>query len=275
MLVDAHAHYDDEAFGDFPDDVLRRASAAGVGAVINAATNYETAVKSLALSERYPNLYCVLGIHPEFAETYTPELLAQIERMACSSRKVVGIGETGLDYHYLPKAEEAANKVKFLQKRNFIANIRLSEKLSKPLVVHDRDAHHDTLCILRDHCSGKTESVLHCYSGSAEMVRDFTELNFSFSVGGVLTFKNASKLVSAVKAMPRERILLETDSPYLAPEPMRGKRNDSSFLEYTARRMAEILDVSFDDICQLTTENAFRIFGTLHEKGDFSTSAIV
>lgn len=265
MLIDVHAHYDDEAFGGDPGACLTAAAKAGVGAVINAATNYETALKGLALSRRYPHFYCVLGIHPEYAETYRPETLQKMEALISATPKAVGIGETGLDYHYLPKDDpEECSRIKRIQKENFIANIRLAERLSLPLVVHDRDAHHDTLALLRENVTGKTEHVLHCYSGSAELVRDFAALNFSFSVGGVLTFKNASRLVEAVKAMPRDRILLETDCPYLAPEPCRGRRNDSSLLVYTARRLAEILETSFEEICRITTDNAFRIFGRLH-----------
>lgn len=265
MLIDVHAHYDDEAFGGDPGECLEKAKKAGVDAVINAATHYEAAVNCLALSRRYPHLYCVLGIHPEYADSYTPETLAELESMIRANPKVVGVGETGLDYHYLPKEDpEESERIKQVQKENFTANLRMAERLSLPVVVHDREAHRDTLCLLRETVSGKTEGVLHCYSGSAEMVRDFASLNFSFSVGGVLTFKNASRLAEAVRAMPRDRILLETDCPYLAPEPCRGKRNDSSLLVYTARRLAEILDVSFDEICQITTDNAFRIFGKLH-----------
>lgn len=265
MLVDVHAHYDDEALEAEAGTCLRKAADAGVCAVINAATNRVTAEKCLVLCRRYPSLYCVLGIHPEYADFYSEEELRQIEAMARDEKKVVGIGETGLDYHYLPREDaQESQRMKDRQKENFIGNILLAERLSKPLVVHDREAHHDTLCILREHFTGKTESVLHCYSGSAEMVRDFTELNFSFSVGGVLTFRNAARLAEAVKAMPRDRILLETDAPYLTPEPYRGKRNDSSLIVYTAHRMAELLNVSYDYICRLTTENAFRIFGTLH-----------
>ena len=265
MLIDVHAHYDDKAFDGDRSACLQKVADAGVVAVINAATNYDTAVKCLEYSNKYPNFYCVLGIHPEYADFYTPETIAQIETLALKDQKVVGIGETGLDYHYLPKEDlEECRRIKQAQRENFIANIQLAERLSLPLVVHDREAHQDTLRILRENVSGDTESVLHCYSGSAEMVRDFTALNFSFSIGGVLTFKNASRLVEAVKAMPRDRILLETDCPYLAPEPRRGKRNDSSLLVYTARRLAEILDLSFDEICQMTTDNAFRIFGKLH-----------
>ncbi len=265
MLVDVHAHYDDAAFESDRGECLQKAADAGIVAVINAATNYETGVNGLAYSHKYPHFFCTLGIHPEYADSYTPETLARIEAMALTDQKVVGIGETGLDYHYLPKEDpEECRRIKHAQKENFIANIRLAERLSLPLVVHDRDAHQDVLRILRETVSGKTEHVLHCYSGSAEMVREFAALNFSFSIGGVLTFKNASRLVEAVKMMPRDRILLETDCPYLAPEPWRGKRNDSSLLVLTARRLSEILDVSFDGICQMTTDNAFRIFGRLH-----------
>ena len=265
MIIDVHAHYDDNAFSEDLNSCLERVKEAGIRYVINAAVNYETSVKSIKLAKEFDNVYCVLGIHPEYAETYSPEVLEKISNLIKNEPKAVGIGETGLDYYWLPKDNlDEVLRLKELQKVNFIEHIRLSERLRLPLVVHDRDAHQDTLNILKENVSGKVENVLHCYSGSAEMVRDFAELNMSFSVGGVLTFKNAVKLAEAVKVMPKERILIETDSPYLTPVPYRGKRNDSSYTVYTARRMAEILDVSYEYICQLTTDNALRVFGKLH-----------
>ncbi|MBE7058167.1 MAG: TatD family deoxyribonuclease [Ruminococcaceae bacterium] len=265
MIIDVHAHYDDEAFSKDLGECLKRAKEAGVKSIINAATNYETSLRSLEIAKKYEDFYCVLGIHPEYAETYTPETIEKIKELIINEPKAVGVGETGLDYYWLPKDNpEEVLRLKALQKVNFIEHINVSEDLGLPLVVHDREAHQDTLNVLKENVSGKVENVLHCYSGSAEMVRDFTELNMSFSVGGVITFKNAVRLAEAVKAMPRERILIETDSPYLTPVPYRGKRNDSSYTVYTARRMAEILDVSYDYICRLTTENALRVFGRLH-----------
>lgn len=265
MIIDVHAHYDDNAFSEDLNSCLERVKEAGIGYVINAAVDYETSVKSIELAKKFDNVYCVLGIHPEYAETYSSEVLGKISNLIENEPKAVGIGETGLDYYWLPKDKpDEVLRLKALQKVNFIEHIRMSESLRLPLVVHDRDAHQDTLNILKDNVSGQVENVLHCYSGSAEMVREFAELNMSFSVGGVLTFKNAVKLAEAVKVMPRERILIETDSPYLTPVPYRGKRNDSSYTVYTARRMAEILDVSYEYICELTTDNALRVFGKLH-----------
>lgn len=265
MIIDVHAHYDDDAFSQDLRQCLDKMASCGVEKIINAATNYESSLKAVELSGKFSDVYCVLGIHPEFADSYSPDSLRQIELLLLSEKKAVGIGETGLDYHYLPKDNpEEAMRIKHVQKINFTQHIMLSERLNMPLVVHDRDAHLDTLNMLRENVSANVENVLHCYSASAEMVRDFADLNFSFSIGGVLTFKNASKLVQAVKAMPKDRILLETDCPYLAPEPYRGKRNDSSLIKYTAMKMAEILDVSYEYICKMTTENAYRIFSRLH-----------
>lgn len=265
MIIDVHAHYDDEAFFEDLDECIDKTKAAGVGKIINAATNYDTSIKAIELSKKYDNLFCVLGIHPEYVDSYSAEILTKIEELIKSEPKAVGVGETGLDYYWLPKDNpEEVSRLKAAQKINFAEHIHMAERLKLPLVVHDREAHFDTYNMLKNNVSGKVENLLHCYSGSAEMVRDFVELNMSFSVGGVLTFKNAVKLVEAVKAMPRERILIETDSPYLTPVPYRGKRNDSSYTVYTARRMAEILDVSYDYICQLTTENALRVFGKMH-----------
>lgn len=266
MLIDVHAHYESEELGEY----LEKARAAGVERIINAATDRESSVKCVEISHKYENIYCVIGIHPEYAcdsvnGAAGASDLEYIENTARGDGRVVGIGETGLDYHYLPKDDpEECERIREAQKENFTAHIRISERLGLPLVVHDRDAHADTLSLLRDNVSGNVESLLHCYSGSAEMVRDFTALNFSFSVGGVLTFKNAKRLAEAVRAMPKDRILLETDSPYLTPEPYRGRPNDSSYMIYTARRLAEILGMSYDEVCRLTTENALRVFGRLH-----------
>lgn len=265
MLIDVHAHYDDEAFELDLRECLEKVKESGVDRVINAATTYDDSIKAVDMSNTYSFMYCVLGIHPEFAKDYSAEKLDAIKNLIMREPKAVGIGETGLDYYWLPKDNpEEALFLKALQKVNFVEHIRLSECLRLPLVVHDREAHADTYNTLKDNVSCKVENVLHCYSGSAEMVRDFEELNMSFSVGGVLTFKNAVKLVEAVKAMPKERILLETDSPYLTPVPFRGKRNDSSYISYTAMRLAEILDVSYEYVCALTTDNAKRVFGKMH-----------
>lgn len=265
MIIDVHAHFDDEKFNCDIDECLKNAKEAGVTRIINAAVDYETSLKSLELARTYDFMYCVLGIHPDSADEYSSEKLAEIEELIKKEPKAVGVGETGLDYYWLPKdnPDEVA-RLKALQKVSFTEHIRMSERLRLPIVVHDREAHKDTYDILKENLSGKVESVLHCYSGSAEMVKDFEELNMSFSVGGVLTFTNGVKLVEAVKKMPRERILIETDSPYLTPVPYRGKRNDSSYTVYTARRLAEILDVSYEYVCRLTTENALRVFGKMH-----------
>ncbi len=265
MIIDVHAHYDDAAFNEDLDTCIEKCHKAGISKIIHASTTYESSLKAIELSRKYESIYCVLGIHPEFAEDYSHEKLLKIGELIKNEPKAVGVGETGLDYYWLPKDNpEEVVRLKELQKINFEEHIKLSEQLSLPIVVHDREAHKDTLKMLKDNVSGKIENVLHCYSGSAEMVHDFTALNFSFSIGGVVTFKNAIKLVEALKKMPKERILLETDSPYLTPAPYRGKRNDSSYLTYTAARVAEILDVSMEYICDLTTENAKRIFSKVH-----------
>lgn len=265
MIIDVHAHYDDEAFEGELEECLQRSKAAGVEKIIHAATTYESSIKALELTKKYEEIYCVLGIHPEFAEDFSEEKINKIKDTIQKEPKAVGIGETGLDYYWLPKDNpNEVMRLKSIQKMNFKEHIKISECLKLPIVVHDRDAHQDTLKMLKENVSGEIENLLHCYSGSAEMVRDFSELNFSFSIGGVITFKNAIKLVEALKVMPRERILLETDSPYLTPVPYRGKRNDSSYLTYTITKIAEILDVSYDYICDLTTDNAKRIFSKVH-----------
>lgn len=256
MIIDVHAHYNDERYDEDLDSLMQSFLENDIY-VVNSATCPGDIDAAVALANKYSNMFVTVGIHPEYALESNDAEIDKIRQLFTdeSSSKILGIGETGLDYHYDYSQEQIA-----AQKTNFIKHLALASELSKPIVVHNRDAHLDTMTILKEHLDTKRGALIHCYSGSRESVAEYVSMNCYFSVGGVVTFKNAKKLVEAVKAMPRERILIETDCPYLTPEPFRGKRNDSGKTVYTIRKIAELLDLSYEYVCDMTTENAKRFF---------------
>lgn len=256
MIIDVHAHYNDERYDQDLDQLMSIFCQENIY-VINSATCPGDIDSAVALANKYSNMFVTVGIHPEYALESNDEELERIRRLftGAKSEKLLGIGETGLDYHYDYSDEQVA-----AQKVNFIKHLKLASDLSKPVVVHNRDAHLDTMNILKEHLDMKRGALIHCYSGSSESVPEYVSMNCYFSIGGVVTFKNAKKLVEAVKVMPRDRILIETDCPYLTPEPFRGTRNDSGKTVYTIKKIAELLDLSYEYVCDMTTENAKRFF---------------
>lgn len=252
MFIDTHAHYDDDAFDADRDELLNRVHAEGTEIIINAAQDYKTSLVCVGMAERYPFLYATVGVHPHEAAKATDEELTLIEKLALHN-KVVAIGEAGLDYHYNFSPVED-------QKRIFAANIEISMRIGKPIVVHDREAHSDVLEMMTAANIQPGGAVVHCFSGSAEMAKIIASKGWYFSVGGAATFKNARKIVEALGVIPNELLMLETDCPYMTPEPFRGKRNDSSHIEYTAKRIAEIKGLSYEELCALTNENSRRFF---------------
>ncbi len=263
MLFDSHAHYDDGRFEREFDGgavgALRAAKAAGVKYVVNSGACLRTSRAGIALAElaltdeTLPEIYVSAGIHPSETDSYDSldAAMAELEAML-SHPSCVAVGEIGLDYHY-PDFDKSA------QRELFEAQLALAKKHGLPIVIHSRDAHGDTFDILKKHAGEKI--MLHCYSGSAEMARQYAEMGFSFSFGGVLTFKNAAKTKESVLAVPRESLLLETDCPYLAPVPHRGKLNHSAYMTYTAAVMGELLGMTADEAAELTTANAKAFFG--------------
>lgn len=256
MIIDVHAHYNDERYDQDLDQLMSTFRQENIY-VINSATCPGDIDSAVALANKYSNMFVTVGIHPEYALESNDE---EIERIRClftgtKAEKILGIGETGLDYHYDYSDEQVA-----AQKVNFIKHLKLASDLSKPIVVHNRDAHLDTMNILKEHLDTKRGALIHCYSGSRESVPEYVSMNCCFSIGGVVTFKNAKRLVEAVKVMPRERILIETDCPYLTPEPFRGTRNDSGKTVYTIKKIAELLDLSYEYVCDMTADNAKRFF---------------
>lgn len=247
MIFDTHAHYTDEQFEDRYELLERLNSKENVGAIITCATDLKSSSQCIALAKKYPFVYAAIGFHPEEL-TRTDIDISSLKELICE--RVVAIGEIGLDYYW-----NKENKEK--QQDAFIKQILLSKELSLPVIVHDREAHGDTLDILKKY---KPEGVVHCFSGSCEMAKEIVKLGMYIGVGGVLTFKNAKNLPEVVYNTPLDRILLETDAPYLAPVPFRSKRNDSSLIPYIAEKIGDIKGKSKEEILKITEKNAYRLF---------------
>lgn len=250
MIFDSHAHYDDTAFDADRAELLASLPTQGVGAAINAATDPDSAVRCLQMAALYPHLYAAVGIHPEAVGRATDDWLARIAHLA-REPKVVAIGEIGLDYHY----DDAAPRE--VQRQWLCRQLALAREMDLPVIVHDRDAHEDTLALLREY---RPRGVVHCFSGSVEMMREVVELGMYIGLGGATTFKNAKRPAAVAAAVPADRLLLETDAPYMAPEPCRGHRCDSTLIRHTAARIAELRGTSTDELLAQTYANAERLF---------------
>ncbi len=248
MIFDTHAHYDDKAFDSDRDELLENLFSDSVAYVVNQGTDLELSEYGIRLAERYENMYCAVGIHPENITETSLDDIQKIKRMASHS-KVVAIGEIGLDYYWdIPREP---------QKLIFEKQLELANELDMPVNVHDREAHGDTLELIRKY---KPKGILHCFSGSVEMAEEVVKLGMYIGMGGVVTFKNSRKAVEVVKVIPLERLVLETDCPYLAPVPFRGKRNDSSMIQYVAEKIAEIKNISAEEVLEETLHNAKRVY---------------
>jgi len=262
-LIDTHCHLEMEEFDPDRDEVLKRAAIAGIKYIINIGSDREANIKGLELSSKYPQVYSSIGIHPHDAETLTESLYNELRRWV-KQPKVVAIGEIGLDYHYLHSPKEVQIEV-------FKKQIALARECSLPIVIHSREAKNDTLQILREEARG-IEGVMHCFSGDREMAKKAIEMGFYISIAGPVTFHNARNLREIARLIPDEHLLIETDAPYLSPVPRRGKRNEPSFLQYTASVMAELRGVSIQDIARITTLNAMRLFkiGKISDRGEIA-----
>ncbi|MBR4760125.1 MAG: TatD family hydrolase [Lachnospiraceae bacterium] len=251
-IIDTHAHYDDEAFDADREQLLSSMQEAGIGRIINVGASMRGCRDSFALSEKYDFIYAALGVHPDDIVNLTDADMDWILEKA-KEPKVVAIGEIGLDYHW-PEPEPS------LQKQWFERQLDLAREAGLPVIIHSRDAAKDTADILEAKKAGEIGGVMHCYSYSSEMARQFLNMGFYFGIGGVLTFKNAKKLKEAVDYIPMDRLLLETDCPYLAPTPHRGERNCSLYLTLVVEAMAEIKGISKEEVIRITAENARRLF---------------
>lgn len=253
MIIDSHAHYDDEAFDADRDALLQSLYAGGIEKVINVGANIEGSQASIALSEKYPFVYAAIGVHPsEVAELNEDKL--QWLSVTSNHEKVVAIGEIGLDYHY-------ENTDRALQKKWFIRQLELAREVHKPVIIHSRDAALDTITLMQEMQAQEIPGVIHCYSYTKESARDYLEMGYYFGIGGVLTFQNAKKLKEAVAYIPMDRILLETDSPYLSPAPNRGQRNTSLNILYVVEELARIKGMTQESVIEAATENTRKLFG--------------
>ncbi len=248
MIFDTHAHYDDEAFDADRESLLAGMAKQGVGYIVNVAAGIESARATLALTENYPFIYGAVGVHPQETENLREEDMQWLKEKA-KQPKVVAIGEIGLDY-YWPEPDKA------IQKKWFIRQLSLATQTGLPVIIHSRDAAQDPLAILKDWQQDKTAGVIHCFSYTKEMAREYLAMDYYFGIGGVLTFKNGKKLVEAAEYIPMDRILLETDCPYLAPEPYRGKRNQSGYIDYVAQRLSEIKGITKEEVLAKAMQNA-------------------
>ena len=251
-LFDTHAHILDDQFNDDRDQVIRNIYD-NMALVVNIGCNLEDCPRTVALAEQYDKVYAAVGLHPEDVKTYTPEGWDMICRLA-EHPKVVGIGETGLDYYWDTSTKDA-------QKVLFEQHIDLAKQLHKPLVIHDREAHGDTLEILKRTNAKEVGGILHAFSGSVEMAMEVIKLGFYIGLGGPVTFKNARKAVEVAQAIPLEYLVIETDCPYMAPVPFRGKRNEPMLVQHTAAKIAELRGISVEELIEATYQNGKRIYG--------------
>ena len=253
LIFDSHAHYDDSAFDEDRDEVLKSLKDEGIGNVVDVCADIKDLPKILALTREYDFIYAAAGVHPSDVYELEEAAFEKIEA-ALDNPKVVAVGEIGLDYHY-----EDTDKAK--QKEWFIRQIYLAKRKGYPLVIHSRDAAQDTFDIMKAEKAHEAGGVIHCFSYEKEMAKRYLDLGYFLGIGGVLTYKNARKLVEVVSYMPLERMLLETDCPYLCPVPFRGKRNDSRMLKYVISRISEIKNIPEEEVIRVTGNNACKMYG--------------
>lgn len=252
MLTDTHTHLDAEQFDEDRGEVIQRALDNGITRIINIGFNRETIPTSMQLAEKYDFIYSAVGWHPQDAKDMTSEDLDWIESL-CSHPKVVAIGEIGLDYYWDTSPKEVQQTVLREQ-------IRLARRVKMPIIIHNRDAHQDIIRILKEEKAEEVGGVMHCFSGSWEVAKQCLDMNFYISFGGPVTFKNAKQPKEVLSKVPLDRLLVETDAPYLTPHPFRGKRNETGYVRLVAEAAAEIKQLKLEQIARITTENADKCF---------------
>ncbi|MFP3512040.1 TatD family hydrolase [Peribacillus sp. SIMBA_075] len=253
MLFDTHVHVNAEQFNEDLDDVIERAKEAGVNNMVVVGFDQPTIIRAMELIETYDFMYAAIGWHPVDAIDMTEKDLQWIEELS-NHPKVVAIGEMGLDYHWDKSPKDVQMEV-------FRKQIRLAKKVGLPIIIHNREATADIVNILKEEAASEVGGIMHCFSGSAETALECINMNFYISLGGPVTFKNAKKPKEVAAAVPLERLLIETDCPYLAPHPYRGKRNEPSYVKLVAEQIAEIKQLTIEEVSQATTENAKKLFG--------------
>jgi TatD DNase family protein len=252
MLFDTHAHFNDTQYDEDREEAIKRARENGVEYIVTVSSDVASSVENITLTQNYDFIYAAIGVHPHEVIDLNNNIISALTDFA-SYPKVVAVGEIGLDYYYDNSPREA-------QKIWFAKQISLAKNLKLPIIVHDRDAHEDTMSILKSENARDVGGIIHCFSGSVEMAREVMNQNFMISIAGPVTFKNANRLLDVVRYVPDDRLLIETDCPYLAPEPLRGKRNESANVRLIAEKIAKIKDKPLEYIEQITTSNAKKLF---------------
>ena len=262
-IFETHAHYDDERFDEDRDELISSmlSDTGELDYIVNVGASRQGCEASLALAAQYEKVYVAIGFHPEDIVRLKESDIEWLENMLgeAKTRKIVALGEIGLDYYYVSDDVDMAAAEKKQQREWFAAQMNVAYRTHMPVMIHSRDACQDTIDILKSNHGHDTGGIIHCYSYSKEAARDFLNMGFSIGIGGVLTFKNAKKLVEAAAYIPMDRIVLETDSPYMAPEPNRGKRNDSRNIKYVAEKLAQIKGLDTQEVIDITNQNARRL----------------
>ena len=252
MIFDSHAHYDDKQFNEDRETLLGSLKDAGIERVVNISNGWDDMLRMLDMIEKYPFMYGTAGIHPCKVSDLNEERMEQL-RGYCSLPKIVAVGEIGLDYYWMTDPKE-------IQKEWFVRQLRLAKEVGLPVVIHSRDASQDTFDIMKKEHAGSTGGVIHCYSGSYEMAKEYVKLGYYLGIGGVVTFKNSKTLKRVAAEIPLEHIVVETDCPYLAPMPHRGTRNSSLYLPLVIREIASLRGISTEEVERATYENACRLY---------------
>ena len=251
MIFDSHAHYDADQFDEDRDKLLSSMLENGVGTILNVGADWDSVTEVVELAQRYPHVYAAVGLHPDEVGILDEEKFAFL-REQCKEEKVVAVGEIGLDYYWDNESHD-------IQKKWFIRQLELARERNLPVIIHSRDAAEDTLKIMKEHAQG-LRGVIHCFSYSKELAKEYVKMGFHIGIGGVVTFKNGKKLKEIAQEIPLERMLLETDCPYLAPVPYRGKRNLSLYIPYIAQEIANLRGISYEEVVAQTEQNAKELF---------------
>lgn len=254
MIFETHTHFDDKAFDEDRDEAIKAAVDAGVSRIVNVGASMDSSKTSVELALKYPEIYAAVGVHPEDCESLTEEDIQILKNYALDKgNKVVAVGEIGLDYYWDEPQRD-------IQKKWFVRQLQLSKEVNLPIIVHSREAAKDTLDIIKEEHNGSTGGVIHCFSYGIEMAKEYLDMGYYLGVGGVVTFKNGRKLKDVVEYTPIDRIVVETDSPYLAPVPNRGKRNTSANLPFIIEEIASIKGMSPTQVEEATYENAMKLY---------------
>lgn len=254
MIFETHAHYDDAKFDEDREELLEKVHNSGVNSIVNVGASINSTKQTIELAKTHDYIYAAVGVHPSDIADLNEDTFAWLKEQT-KYEKTIAIGEIGLDY-YWDKESEVQEKQRYWFRRQ----MDLARETNLPIIIHSRDAAEDTMKVMKEANAHELKGVVHCYSYSKEIAQEFIKMGYYIGVGGVVTFKNARKLVETVEAIPLEKILLETDCPYMAPEPNRGKRNDSSNIQYVIKKIAEIKGISEEEVERITEQNAYSLF---------------